>query len=411
LALAAFFKAMLSSGGVREKVLSHGAKPKSSFIRNHQSRRMSYSAPASSPSLQTPLHGAHLTAGARMVNFAGWNMPIHYGSQIDEHHAVRRDAGMFDVSHMLSLDLEGFDSTVWLRALLANDVARLARADTPGKALYSCMLREDGGVIDDLIVFRFDDEHYRIVVNAGTAAKDVGWMRKHIANHGFNVSLTERRDLAMLAVQGPKAREKTWLTSPSLRTGSETLPPFSGAQIGDIFVSRTGYTGEDGFELTLPAAQATALWDGLLNAGVRPCGLGARDTLRLEAGMNLYGQDMDETVSPLDSGLAWTVDFGDPERDFSGRTALEARPATRKLLGVVLEERGVLRANMPVFTAIGVGKTTSGGFSPTLEKSIAFARLSLHTNAGEKIEVEIRGKRLPAITVKLPFVRHGKAVT
>jgi aminomethyltransferase len=235
-------------------------------------------------------------------------------------------------------------------------------------------------------------------------------MRKHIASHGFNVSLTERRDLAMLAVQGPNAREKTWLALPHLKTGSETLSPFSGAQIGDIFIGRTGYTGEDGFELTLPAAQVTALWDALLNAGVRPCGLGARDTLRLEAGMNLYGQDMDETVSPLDSGLAWTVDFHDPARAFSGRAALEAHPATHKLLGVVLEERGVLRAHMPVFTATDEGETTSGSFSPTLEKSIAFARLPLHTSAEEKVEVEIRGKRLPARTVKLPFVRHGKAL-
>ncbi|MCL2589622.1 MAG: glycine cleavage system aminomethyltransferase GcvT [Betaproteobacteria bacterium] len=365
---------------------------------------------AASPSLHTPFHDAHLVAGARMVDFAGWHMPINYGSQINEHHAVRRDAGMFDVSHMLALDLEGFDSTVWLRALIANDVVRLARTGVPGKALYSCMLREDGGVIDDLIVYRFSDERYRIVVNAGTAAKDVAWMRRHIANHGFNVSLTERRDLAMIAVQGPKAREKIWRALPNLKAGSETLSPFSSAQIGDIFIGRTGYTGEDGFELTLPAGQAAALWQALLGAGVQPCGLGARDTLRLEAGMNLYGQDMDESVSPLDSGLAWTVDFSDPARAFSGRAALEANPATRKLLGVVLEKRGVLRANMPVFTATGAGETTSGSFSPTLEKSIAFARLPLHTNTGEEVEVEIRGKRLSAHTVKLPFVRHGKAL-
>ena len=368
------------------------------------------STPLPGPSLQTPLHDAHLAADARMVDFAGWHMPVNYGSQIDEHHAVRRDAGMFDVSHMLALDLEGFNSTDWLRVLLANDVARLARTNIPGKALYSCMLRKDGGVIDDLIVYRFNDGYYRIVVNAGTAAKDVAWMRKHIASHGFSVSLTERRDLAMIAVQGPNAREKTWLALPSLRAISETLSPFSGAQISDIFVGRTGYTGEDGFELTLPATRATAIWQALLGAGVQPCGLGARDTLRLEAGMNLYGQDMDETVSPLDSGLAWTVDFSDPARAFSGRTALEAHPATRRLLGIVLEERGILRAHMPVFTASGEGETTSGSFSPTLEKSIAFARLPLSANAGEKVEVEIRGKRLPAYTVKLPFVRHGKAL-
>ncbi|MDR0634245.1 MAG: glycine cleavage system aminomethyltransferase GcvT [Azoarcus sp.] len=362
------------------------------------------------PSLHTPLHALHLAAGARMVDFAGWNMPVNYGSQIGEHHAVRRDAGMFDVSHMLALDLEGFDATAWLRALLANDVARLARAGVPGKALYSCMLRDDGGVIDDLIVYRLDDTRYRIVVNAGTAARDVAWMRRHIAESGINVSLTERRDLAMIAVQGPNARAKTLRALPALETGGEALAPFSGAFVGEIFIARTGYTGEDGFELTLPATRAPEAWLALEAADVQPCGLGARDTLRLEAGMNLYGQDMDETVSPLDAGLAWTVDFSDPTRAFSGRAALEAHPARRRLLGLVLEERGVLRAHMPVFTAAGAGETTSGSFSPTLEKSIAFARLPLHTAPGETVEVEIRGKRLPARAVELPFVRRGKAL-
>ncbi|MDR1462143.1 MAG: glycine cleavage system aminomethyltransferase GcvT [Azoarcus sp.] len=360
--------------------------------------------------LRTPLHALHLAASARMVDFAGWSMPVNYGSQIEEHHAVRRDAGMFDVSHMLALDLEGFGANDWLRILLANDVARLARSATPGKALYSCMLNGEGGVIDDLIVYRLDGEHYRIVVNAGTAASDVAWMRRHIAKSAANATLTERRDLAMIAVQGPNARAKTWQACPALKPGSETLAPFFGVQIGDIFVARTGYTGEDGFELTLPAARAPEVWRALADAGVKPCGLGARDTLRLEAGMNLYGQDMDETVSPLDAGLAWTVDFSDPARAFTGRAALEAHPASHRLLGLILEERGVLRAHMPIFTAIGTGETTSGSFSPTLEKSIAFARLPLHTHAGETVEVEIRGKRLLARTAKLPFVRHGKAL-
>ncbi|MDR1854952.1 MAG: glycine cleavage system aminomethyltransferase GcvT, partial [Azoarcus sp.] len=227
---------------------------------------------SSSPVLQTPLHDAHVAAGARMVDFAGWRMPVNYGSQIEEHHAVRRDAGMFDVSHMLALDLEGFDATNWLRALLANDVARLERSGVPGKALYSCMLNGKGGVIDDLIVYRLDDQHYRIVVNAGTAVSDVAWMRPHIATVKANVTLTERRDLAMIAVQGPNAREKTWAALPELKAGSEALAVFSGAQIGDFFVGRTGYTGEDGFELTLPAAKAIATWNALVEAGVRPCG-------------------------------------------------------------------------------------------------------------------------------------------
>lgn len=345
-----------------------------------------------------------------MVDFAGWSMPLHYGSQIREHHAVRRDAGMFDVSHMLALDLEGFDATRWLRALLANDAARLARSGVPGKALYSCMLNERGGVIDDLIVYRFDDARYRIVVNAGRAAADLAWMRQHIASNGINASLGERRDLAMIAVQGPNARAMAWQALPEIQPGSAALAPFSGAQIGGVFVARTGYTGEDGFELSVPAARAAAVWQALAAAGVAPCGLGARDTLRLEAGMNLHGQDMDETVSPLDAGLAWTVDFSDPARAFTGRAALAAHPAAWRMLGLVLEGRGVLRARMPVFTAAGAGETTSGGFSPTLEKSIAFARLPLSVTAGETVEVDLRGKRLPARTVELPFVRHGKTL-
>jgi len=362
------------------------------------------------PALHTPLYDAHVAAGARMVDFAGWRMPVNYGSQIGEHHAVRRDAGMFDVSHMLALDLEGVDATQWLRVLLANDVARLALANVPGKALYSCMLNGKGGVIDDLIVYRLDDEHYRIVINAGTAVKDVAWMRPHIATCKANVTLSERRDLAMIAVQGPNAREKTWKALPQLKEVSESLTVFSGARIGDFFVGRTGYTGEDGFELTLPAERATATWNALLAAGVKPCGLGARDTLRLEAGMNLYGQDMDEETSPLDAGLAWTVDFSDPARGFTGRPMLEAHPAKHTVLGLVLDDRGVPRSHMPVFTTSGEGVITSGSFSPTLEKSIAFARLPLDVRTDEKVEVDVRGKRLAAHTVKLPFVRQGKAL-
>lgn len=356
---------------------------------------------------QTPLHATHVVAGARMVDFAGWDMPVNYGSQIEEHHAVRRDAGMFDVSHMLALDLEGPDATSWLGSLLANDVAKLKEA---GKALYSCMLNPDGGVIDDLIVYFFTPTSYRIVVNAGTADKDVAWMRQHIAGTGANVTLNGRRDLAMIAVQGPNAREKTWQALPDTRSASEALKVFSAASAGDLLIARTGYTGEDGFEITLPAGRAEAVWNALANAGVKPCGLGARDTLRLEAGMNLYGQDMDDDVSPLNAGLAWTVDLKDETRDFVGKSALQANPGTRKVLGLILEDKGVLRSHMAVFTSSGEGETTSGSFSPTLEKSIAFARLPLGVEAGEPVEVDIRGRRLKARTVKLPFVRHGKAL-
>ena len=356
---------------------------------------------------QTPLHAAHVAAGARMVDFAGWDMPVNYGSQIEEHHAVRRDAGMFDVSHMLALDLAGPDATAWLRGLLANDVAKLKDS---GKALYACMLNERGGVADDLIVYRFSDAGYRIVVNAGTADKDVAWMRQRIAATGANVTLQARRDLAMIAVQGPRAIERASAALPELSTANGVPGPFVGARVGDLLIARTGYTGEDGLEIAVPASRAEAMWNALAAAGVRPCGLGARDTLRLEAGMNLYGQDMDEDVSPLNAGLSWTVDMKDEARNFVGRAALQATPASQRLLGLILEDKGVLRSHMKIFTAAGEGETTSGGFSPSLEKSIAFARVPLATQPGEAVEVDIRGKRLKARTVKLPFVRNGTAL-
>jgi aminomethyltransferase len=257
---------------------------------------------------KTVLNACHRRSGARMVDFGGWEMPLHYGSQIEEHHAVRRDAGMFDVSHMCAVDVAGRDAGVFLRRLLANNVERLK---VPGKALYSAMLNQAGGVIDDLIVYYLDDRSYRVVVNAGTAEKDLDWMAARRDEWQLAVDITPRREgagaLAMIAVQGPHARQKVWQVLPECRAASEALKPFFAAVVGDHFIASTGYTGEDGYEITLPAARADGLWQALAAAGVRPCGLGARDTLRLEAGMNLYGQDMDETVSPLDAGLAWTV--------------------------------------------------------------------------------------------------------
>jgi aminomethyltransferase len=345
-----------------------------------------------------------------MVDFSGWEMPINYGSQIEEHHAVRRDAGMFDVSHMCALDLTGADATRWLRRLLANDVAKLT---TPGKALYSCLLDESAGVIDDLIVYFFTATHYRIVVNAGTATKDIAWMRKQLA--GFTAELTQRRDgpdaLAMIAVQGPNAREKFWAAFPTTRTATEPLGIFQAAETNGWLVARTGYTGEDGFEISLPAAEAGKAWQKLLDAGIKPCGLGARDTLRLEAGMNLYGQDMDEGISPYEAGLKWTVDLKDPTRDFIGKSALEgthARPVRNQFAGLLLLDRGVLRAHQKVFTAQGEGEITSGSFAPSLNQSIALARLPVGVAIGSEVDVEIRDKRLKARVVKPAFVRNGK---
>ncbi len=355
--------------------------------------------------LKTVLFDVHQQMGAKIVPFAGWDMPLHYGSQLEEHHAVRRHAGMFDVSHMLVIDLAGGRSQAFLQRLLANDVAKLT---TPGRALYSCMLDERGGVIDDLITYYFDTEHYRLVVNAGTADKDLAWIEEQAAD--YDVTVTPRRDLAMIAVQGPEAWDKALSLLPQGTAWGE-LKPFTSAVQGDWMVARTGYTGEDGLEVMLPGSEAAAFWSGLAEAGVAPCGLGARDTLRLEAGMNLYGSDMDEEVSPLESGLNWTVAWEPAEREFIGRSALEQqrkKDDNRTFVGLVLEGRGVLRNHLKLYQGDEeIGEITSGGFSPTLDRSIALARV--RSGIGEQCEVEIRGKRLPCRVVKPPFVRNGKA--
>ncbi len=354
---------------------------------------------------RTPLYDLHVAASAKIVDFAGWDMPIHYGSQLEEHHVVRRDAGMFDVSHMRAVDARGCDAQAWLRRLIANDVAKLK---TPGKALYSCLLSDAGGVIDDLIVYYFSPSHYRIVVNAGTADKDIAWMTSQTA--GFNVDLTPRPDLAMIAVQGPNARAKFWAAFPESRAASEGLIVFQAAEWNDWLIARTGYTGEDGFEITLPAAQAGDAWKRLAAAGVSPAGLGARDTLRLEAGMNLYGQDMDETQNPLESGLSWTVDMKDATRDFIGKSALATRRVEKDFVGLVLLDRGVLRSHQKVVTSLGNGETTSGSFSPSMNQSIALARVPAGVKPGDEVQVEIRDKLLRAKVVKPPFVRNGQTL-
>ena len=354
---------------------------------------------------RTPLYDLHREAGAHLVEFAGWEMPLRYGSQIEEHHAVRRASGVFDVSHMGVVDLRGGDALALLRLLLANDVARLER---PGRALYTCMLNPRGGVLDDLIVYRLEGDGFRLVVNAATRGADLAWIVSHAA--GLAVSVTERRDLAMLAVQGPAAREAAHrVLDRSLAARALVLGRFEAAWEGDRFVARTGYTGEDGYELIVPGEDAPALWGALLGEGVRPVGLGARDTLRLEAGLNLYGADMDESTSPLESGLGWTVAWSPPERAFVGREALEAERAqgpVRALVGLVLEAAGVLRAGQRVLADGGEGVVTSGGFAPTLGKSVALAQVPAGT-AG-RVRVEVRGRPLPALVVRPPFVRAGR---
>ena len=356
---------------------------------------------------QTVLHSTHIAAQARMVDFGGWDMPVNYGSQIEEHHTVRNDAGMFDVSHMRVVDITGDKVRNFLRYVLANNVDKL---QISGKALYSCMLRPDGGVIDDLIVYYFSEDFFRLVVNAGTADKDIEWLNAQNAEGQFGLVIEPRPDFALIAVQGPNARAKVWATFPLTQAPSEALKPFNATRIehdgGEWMVARTGYTGEDGFEIAVPAAVAADVWAQLTANGVRPAGLGARDTLRLEAGMNLYGQDMDESVNPLNAGLAWTVDLVS-ERDFIGKSALTQ---TAQLVGLILQDKGILRSHQVVQTAHGVGETTSGTFSPTLQKSIAFARVPLNVAVGDTVQVIIRDKPLNAIVVKMPFVRNGKVL-
>jgi aminomethyltransferase len=354
---------------------------------------------------QTPLYPLHVREGARLVDFAGWDMPVNYGSQIEEHNAVRTDAGMFDVSHMTAVDMRGARVRDFLRYVLANDVAKLT---TPGKAMYSCMLNPHGGVIDDLITYSMTDDWFRTVVNAGTTDKDVAWLREQAGR--FGIEITPHRDLCIIAVQGPHAREKaaSLLIDGQARNKVLALKPFEAVDLGFAFVGRTGYTGEDGFEVIVDAKSAQDLWQQLLGEGVRPCGLGARDTLRLEAGMNLYGQDMNDGTTPLESGLGWTVAWEPADRDFIGRDALErARQlGNRKMVGLLLEGQGVLRAHQAVRCAAGEGEITSGTFSPTLKRSIALARVP--KDCGDRVEVNIRDKWAPARVVKYPFVRNGQ---
>jgi len=363
---------------------------------------------------QTPLHATHVAAGARMVDFAGWDMPVNYGSQIEEHHAVRRDAGMFDVSHMLALDLEGADAKAFLRGLIANDVAKLVE---PGKALYACMLNEQGGVIDDLIVYFLSDAAYRIVVNAGTADKDVAWMQQRLAATGAAATLSVRRDLAMIAVQGPNARAKTWAAIPGSEAASSSLKPFQAAACGEFFIARTGYTGEDGFEVMVKAASGPDLWDALMTAGsghgLVPAGLGARDTLRLEAKMCLYGNELDETTTLIEAGLGWITCVDSHKGDFNGRAVLaeqKSRGTARKLVGFEMKERGIARHGYPVLVGGSkVSVVTSGSMAPFLEKNIGLAYVpSEHSAIGTTLGIEIRGVSVAAEIVKTPFYKRAK---
>ncbi|MDO6426800.1 glycine cleavage system aminomethyltransferase GcvT [Thalassotalea sp. 1_MG-2023] len=357
---------------------------------------------------KTVLHAKHLEAGAKMVDFHGWEMPINYGSQIEEHHAVRKDAGMFDVSHMTIVDIQGADAKAYLQRLVINDVAKL---EVAGKALYTGMCNDEGGVIDDLIIYHFTSTDYRLVVNSATREKDLAWMTKQAT--GFDITITERPEYGMIAVQGPEAKAKVAsILSTEQNQAIEGMKPFFGVQAGDLFIATTGYTGESGYEIVVPEAATADLWQQLVDAGVAPCGLGARDTLRLEAGMNLYGLDMDETVSPLAANMAWTISWEPSERNFIGRDVLAAQREAGdqpKLVGLVMTEKGVLRTGLKVVTEAGEGVITSGTFSPTLQHSIAMARVPRSVKVGDVVEVEMRKKLVSVKVVKPSFVRNGKS--
>jgi aminomethyltransferase len=357
---------------------------------------------------KTPLHTQHLASSAKMVNFHDWDMPLHYGSQIEEHHAVRKQAGMFDVSHMTIVDILGAGGRQFLRKLLTNDVDQLQHS---GRALYSCMCNEHGGIIDDLIVYQRASDNYRVVLNSATRNRDLAWIQSK--SKGFAVGLQERKELAMLAVQGPLALAKTMsILNPSHCDAVSTLTQFESVDVDNWFFARTGYTGEDGLEIILPADEIGSLWSALLDAGVKPCGLAARDTLRLEAGMLLYGQDMDESTTPLESGLDWTVKWLPEDRDFIGMGALlsqKQQGVARKMVGLILDENGIMRSGQRVvIPGAPDGIITSGTYSPTMAKSIALARVPMKT--GEQVMVDIRGKLLGVRVGKPRFIKNGQLV-
>ena len=364
---------------------------------------------------RTILFETHVTAGAKLVDFGGWEMPVNYGSQIEEHLNTRSHCGIFDVSHMAAVDISGADAKAFLQKTITNNLDKLKNN---GQALYTSMLNEAGGIIDDLIVYRFDP-NYRIVINAGTAANDLVWLNQ-LASKFKDVHLTPRRaDLpnsqnpqGMIAVQGPHALSIIANALPELQGFCTSLKNFHGAiantNYGEIMIARTGYTGEDGAELLIPEHATALIWNLLVKAGAKPAGLGARDTLRLEAGMNLYGQDMNDTTSPLDCGLSWTVDLN--KSDFIGKSALISVGQKYNFLGLILKDKGILRAHQIVKTRHGDGEITSGTFSPSLQQSIAFAKLPLGTQIGDEVTVIIRDKALSAVICKPAFVRHGKAL-
>jgi aminomethyltransferase len=369
-----------------------------------------------SPLQRTPLFQAAQTAGGRMVPFAGWEMAVQFGGLVQEHRAVREHCGVFDISHMGVLRLRGEGAKDALQGLVPTDLFRIG----PGEACYTVLLNAEGGIRDDLIVYDqgwiAGSHELLLVINAACAEADTGWLRSQLEPQGIVIT-DAKGDGVLLALQGPEASARLEALAGSSLAG---LPRFGHRQlslsgIGDAFVARTGYTGEDGFELLLGREAGQALWQRLLAEGVSPCGLGARDTLRLEAAMHLYGQDMDSTTSPLEAGLGWLVHLEMP-KPFIGREALERQTSegvARRLVGLQLQGRAIPRHGYPVLSegaspgSTPLGEVTSGGWSPCLEAGIALALVPpAQARVGTVLAVEIRGKAEPAVVVKRPFYRR-----
>ena len=350
---------------------------------------------------KTPLHNAHIQLGAKMVNFSNWEMPISYSSLIKEHNAVRNAAGIFDVSHMSVFDFDGGNQIAFFKKIFANDIKKIYKDN---KAIYGALLNEEGGILDDLIIYHANNK-FRLVSNCSTREQNKQWLEKHAVE--FGVKVMERSDMGILAIQGPNALKKI-LEIKEIDAQVNTLQSFGCMFEGDKLYARTGYTGEDGLELIVPTQDINHLWDQALELGCTPIGLGARDTLRLEAGLNLYGNDMTINNHPYESNLGWTIDMSDKNREFIGKNALLSidQSKSQKIVGIILQDKGVLRSGYEITHEQGKGVVLSGSYSPTLQSSIGLARVD--QGYKENGKVMIRNKVLNIDFVSPRFLGQGK---
>ena len=350
---------------------------------------------------KTALNNAHIELGAKMVNFSHWEMPISYTSLIEEHHAVRNTAGVFDVSHMSVFDFNGGDQVAFFEKIFANDIKKICNDD---KAIYGALLNEEGGILDDLIIYHAN-EKFRLVSNCSTREQNRQWYEKHAVE--FGVEVVERSDMGILAIQGPDALSKI-LSIDGINPQVNNLQSFGCMFDGDKLYARTGYTGEDGLEIIVPSEDINQFWDQALKLGCTPIGLGARDTLRLEAGLNLYGNDMTIENHPYESNLGWTIDMTDENRQFIGKQALLSidQSKSQKIVGIILRDKGVLRSGYEVIHNEGKGVVLSGSYSPTLQSSIGLARVDQGYKKDGK--VMIRNKMLNIDFVSPRFIERGK---